>query len=99
MSQEELDVAFDHVLALGGLVDAAFAGQAAAEIDTLQWITERTFSKAQATTLHDRLHHSLGGIFAGISHPRFATVALALSAKGAAKLGIEGPRAVGDASV
>jgi hypothetical protein len=92
MSQEELDVAFDHVLALGGLVDAAFAGQAAAEIDTLRRVTGRTFSKAESTTLHDRLHQSLGGIFAGIglSHPRFATVALALSANGASKLGIEG---------
>jgi hypothetical protein len=92
-SQEELDVAFDHVLALGGLVDAAFAGQAGAEIDTLRRVTGRTFSKAESTMLHDRLHQSLGGIFAGIglSHPRFATVALALSAKGASKLGIEGP--------
>jgi hypothetical protein len=95
MSQEELDVAFDHVRALGGLVDAAFAGQAAAEIDTLRQVTGRTFSNAESTTLHDKLHQSLGGIFAGIglSHPRFAAVALALSAKGASKLGIEGPSA------
>jgi hypothetical protein len=91
MSQDELDAAFDHVLALGALVDAAFEGQAAAEIDTLKRVTGRTFSQAGARTLHDTLHRSLSGIFAGIglSHPRFTTVALALSAKGAAKLGIE----------
>ena len=90
MSQDELDVAFDHVLALGGLVDTAFAGQAAAEIETLRQVTGRTLSEDQTKTLHRTLHRSLGGIFAsiGLSHPHFARVALALSLNGAAKLGI-----------
>jgi len=90
MTQNELDAAFDHVLAIGGLVDAAFAGQAAAEIDTLRQVGGRTFSTTEETTLHETLQRSLAAIFAGVglSHPRFASVVLALSAKGASKLGI-----------
>ena len=92
MRQDELDLAFDHVLELGGLVDVAFAGQASAEIDTLRHVTGRTFSDGEATTLHETLYRSLGGIFAGVGlgHPQFARVALALSVSGAAKLGITG---------
>ena len=90
-SQDERDRAFDHVLALGGLVDAAFAGQASVEIDTVERVTGRRFSDAETTVLQATLHRSLGEIFAGVGlgHPHFARVALALSVEGAAKLGIE----------
>jgi hypothetical protein len=90
MSPDELSAAFDHVLELGGLVDAAFAGQANKEIETLQQVTGRTFSEAEVTTLRDTLHRSLSAIMAGVglTHPSFAKVALELSPEGAAKLGI-----------
>lgn len=85
-----LSAAFDHILELGGLVDAAFAGQAEQEIETLQRVTGRTFSAAEATSLREALHRSLSAIMAGVglSHPNFTKVALELSRDGAAKLGI-----------
>jgi hypothetical protein len=90
LSPDELSGAFDHVLALGGLVDAAFAGQAEQEIETLQQVTGRTFSKTEVTTLRDTLHRSLSAIMAGVglTHPNFTKVALELSREGVAKLGI-----------
>jgi hypothetical protein len=90
MSPDELAGAFDHVLALGGLVDAAFAGQTEQEIATVQRVTGRTFSETERTTLRDTLHRTLNGIMAGIglTHPNFTKVALELSRHGAAKLGI-----------
>jgi hypothetical protein len=82
--------AFDHVLALGALVDAAFAGQAAAEVATLQAVTGRRLDAAQAGVLQDTLHRSLRGIFVdvGMGHPEFARVARGLSRDGAARIGI-----------
>jgi hypothetical protein len=90
MSTDELSGAFDDVLALGRLVDAAFAGQADREIDTLQRVTGRAFSETEVTTLHDTLHGSLSATMAGVglTHPSFASLALELSPEGAAKLGI-----------
>jgi hypothetical protein len=90
MSPAELCGTFDHVLALGGLVDTAFAGQADQEIATLQQVTGRAFSEVEATTLHETLHRSLSANMAGVglTHPQFAKMAVELSAEGAAKLGI-----------
>jgi len=90
MSPAELSAAFDHVLALGGLVDAAFAGQADKEVETLEEVTGHTFSPPEASTLRDTLHDSLSAIVAGVAltHPSFTRVALELSREGAAKLGI-----------
>jgi hypothetical protein len=90
LSPEELSTAFDQVGGIGGLVDATFVGQVAKEIDTLQQVTGRTFTAAEATTLRDTLYQSLSTIIAGVSltHPSFTKVALELSKEGAAKLGI-----------
>jgi len=90
MSAEALALAFDDVLALGALVDSAFAGQATKEIETLERVTGRTLAARDAALLHDALHRSLRRIFAevGLSHPSFAKVARELSAAGAAKLGL-----------
>ncbi len=90
MVPDELGETFDHVVALGALVDAAFAGQAEQEIATLQQVTGHTFSQTQMNTLRATLHRSLSAIMAGVglTHPNFTKVALELSPEGAAKLGI-----------
>lgn len=87
---DELRAAFDHVQALGALVDEAFAGQAAAEVATLQDVTGRRLDASQAHVLHATLHRSLRGILAdvGMGHPEFARVATALSPAGAASIGL-----------
>jgi hypothetical protein len=86
----ELERVFDDVLSLGALVDAAFAGQAEREIDTLEAVRGRSFTDAERLTLRATLHRSLSGILAGVGlgHPSFAQVARELSPAGAAKLGI-----------
>ena len=90
MSAEALGASFDHLLALGALVDDAFAGQVDHEVDTLQQVTARTLSEAEAAILRATLHRSLSGIMAGVgmTHPSFTKVARELSEEGAAKLGI-----------
>jgi hypothetical protein len=90
LSAEELSMAFDQVMEIGGLIDATFVGQVDQEIETLQQVTGRTLSAAEATTLRDTLYHSLSSIMAGVAltDPSFAKVALELSKAGAAKLGI-----------
>jgi hypothetical protein len=90
MSPEELSVAFDQVTGIGGLVDATFVAQVDKEIETLQQVTGRTLSAAEATTLRDTLYQSLRAIIADVSltDPSFAKVALELSKEGAATLGI-----------
>jgi hypothetical protein len=90
LSPEELSTAFDQVAGIGELIDATFVGQVDREIDTLQQVTGRAFTDAQATALRDTLYHSLSAIIAGVSltHPGFTKVALELSKEGAAKLGI-----------
>jgi hypothetical protein len=87
---DELREAFDHVLALGGLVDDAFAGQAAAEVATVQAVTGRRLDDVHAALLRDTLHRSLRDIFVdvGMSHPEFARVAVGVSREGAARIGI-----------
>jgi hypothetical protein len=89
-SPQALVAAFDEVLALGGLVDTAFAGQAAQEMETLRRITGRTFTDGETTLLRETLHSSLREILAGIGlgHPSFAKLARELSRDGAALLGI-----------
>jgi len=90
LSPEALSVAFDQVVEIGGLVDATVVGQVDKEIATLQQVTGRTLSTAEATTLRDTLYHSLSAIIAGVAltDSSFAKVALELSKEGAAKLGI-----------
>ncbi|HJQ85532.1 MAG TPA: hypothetical protein VKA21_15700 [Candidatus Binatia bacterium] len=87
---EELTAAFDDVLAIGALVDATFAGQAEAEVRTLERITGRALSESEAIALRDALHRSLAASIAGLAltHPASAKVALELTPRGAAKLGI-----------
>ena len=89
-SAEELAAAFDQVLAIGSLVDAAFVGQAEREIETLSRVTGHAFSAIETDQLRDTLSRSLRHIFAGVglSHPAFASVARELSTAGAARLGI-----------
>lgn len=89
LSADERREAFDHVQALGALVDAAFVGQAAAEVDTLRRVTGRTFTAAETTALQETLARSLRYILAsvGMTHPEFARVASAVSREGAATLG------------
>jgi hypothetical protein len=90
LSPEALSEAFDHVVGIGGLVDATFVGQVDQEMETLQQVTGRTLAAAQRTTLRDTLYRSLNAIIAGVAltDPSFAKVALELSKEGAAKLGI-----------
>lgn len=90
MDADELSGMFDHVGAIAGLVDTAFAGQAAKEVETFEQVTGRRLSDAEVTVLRDTLYGSIRDIVAGVgmSHPNFTKVALELSARGAAKLGI-----------
>ena len=89
-SVEELGEAFDHVLGIGQLIDATFAGQVDAEIETLRRVGGRAFADEEIATLRDALHRSMSAIIAGVAltHPSFAKVARGLSQEGAAKLGI-----------
>jgi hypothetical protein len=90
-SAEQLSRAFDDLLAIGGLVDATFRGQAAKEVHTLEGTSARTLAEGERAVLRDTLHGSLSAIMAGsgLTHPNFVAVALALSPSGAKKLGIE----------
>ena len=90
LTEPELAAAFDELLAIAALVDQAFAGQAACEIETLARITGRAFEKPEKERLHAALYRSLAEIMAGVglSHATFARVARDLSVEGAAKLGI-----------
>jgi hypothetical protein len=90
MSPQAILRAFEDVDALGGLVDTVFAGQAACEVETVEAVTGRSFDRAERTTLEATLHGSLRHIISGIGlgHPGFGQVARALSAEGAAMLGL-----------
>jgi hypothetical protein len=87
---EDIPHGFSELAAIAGLVDAVFAGQAGAEVGTLERVTSRTLADGERAALQAALHHSLSTIMAGVGlhHPRFAEVARALSAEGAATLGI-----------
>jgi hypothetical protein len=89
-SAEELSTAFDHIPAIGGLIDATFAGQVDKEIETFHQLTGRRHSHAQLTALRETLHRSMSAIIVGValSHPSFTKIARELSNDGAAKLGI-----------
>jgi hypothetical protein len=89
-SAEELGAAFDHVLGIGGFIDATLTGQVESEIETLRRVSGRAFTDEEIAMLRDALHHSLSAIVAGVAltHPSFAKVARELSQEGAATLGI-----------
>jgi hypothetical protein len=90
MSAPALSAAFDDLLAIGGLVDVVFAGQAAMEVETLARVSGRALADEESAALRRALHDSLGGIMAGVGlgHPSFVLLARELSPAGAAKLGI-----------
>jgi hypothetical protein len=89
-SADELSSAFDHIPAIGALIDATFAGQADREIETFRQLTGRRHSPAQLTTLRETLHRSMSAIIAGVAlnHPSFTKIARELSSEGAARIGI-----------
>jgi hypothetical protein len=88
MSAEEIDAAFDELGSLGRLIDTSLAGQAGAEVETLERVSGRRLPDAQLTQLRETLHHSLSVIIVGISltHPNFTRIARDLSPEGAARL-------------
>jgi hypothetical protein len=90
MSPAEIRDAFDHVAAIGALVDETLVGQAEAEISTLSATAGHTLGAAETAELRDALVGSLRAIIAGVSlgHPRFTKVARELSPEGAERLGI-----------
>ena len=89
-SPEELSAVFDDIQGIGGLVDETFVGQVEQELATLQTVTGRTFTAAEATKLQEALYQSMRAIWAEVAftHPNFKQVVLQLSTEGAAKLGI-----------
>jgi len=90
MGDEEVTAAFDDLLAIAGLVDGVFAGQARAEVRALEAIRGRQLTEDESSELQRVLHRSLSGIMAGVglAHPTFGLVARALSPQGAARVGI-----------
>jgi len=89
-SPEELSAVFDDIQGIGGLVDETFVGQVEQELATLQTVTGRTLTAAEATKLQEALYQSMRAIWAEVAftHPNFKQVVLQLSTEGAAKLGI-----------
>jgi hypothetical protein len=90
LSPEEISTAFDHILGIGGLVDATFVGQVEQELATFQSVTGRRLVEPEATALREALSRSMHAIWAEVAftHPHFKRVAMELSKEGAAKLGI-----------
>jgi hypothetical protein len=90
MRPDELVEVFDDFQGIAALIDATFVGQVEQEIATLEQVAGRRFAEPERTILQDTLYQSMDAIFAGVglTHPKFKQVALELSAKGAAKLGI-----------
>jgi hypothetical protein len=89
-SEESVARAFEDVLALGAIVDVAFAGQAQQEIETLSAVTGRTFTADEVIVLHETLHRSMHAIMAGVGlgHPSFGKLVRDLSPAGAATIGL-----------
>ncbi|MCP9443223.1 MAG: hypothetical protein NNA20_11580 [Nitrospira sp.] len=89
LSPEAMSTVFDQIIRIGGLVNDIIVGQVTQELDTLQQVTGRTFTDAEATTLRETLYGSLNRILCDVSlsHPGFVKVALELSKEGSAKLG------------
>ena len=77
LTETELAGAFDELLAIAALVDQAFAGQAACEVETLARVSGRAFGKAETERLYAALYRSLAEIMAGVglSHATFVRVA------------------------
>jgi hypothetical protein len=90
MSAAEIDAAFDDIAAMVEIIDAAFAGQADGEVETLERVTGRSLAGSRREALRVALHESLGRIMAGVgsTHPRFVEAVREISPSGAAKLGI-----------
>jgi hypothetical protein len=90
MRPDELRTAFDHIQGLGDVVDATFVGQVEQELETFQRVTGRRLAEPDTTALREALTQSMRAIFAevALTHPNFKRVAMELSKKGAAKLGI-----------
>ena len=89
-SEQSVARAFEEVLALGAIVDVAFAGQAQQEIETLSAVTGRTFTADEVIVLHETLHRSMHAIMAGVGlgHPSFGKLVRDLSPAGAATIGL-----------
>lgn len=90
LATEEITSAFDHIMGIGGLVDATFVGQVEQELATLQYVTGRRLTESEATVLREALCKSMRAIWADVAftHPDFQRVAVELSKEGAAKIGI-----------
>jgi hypothetical protein len=89
-SAEDLGDAFDHVLGIGGLIDATLTGQVESEIETLRRVSGRAFTDEEIARLRAALHRSMSAIITGVAltHPSFAKVAREPSEEGAARLGL-----------
>ncbi len=63
------------------------------ELATFQTVSRRKLSELEATTLRNRLLETMRVIWVdvGLNHPSFKQLALELSEKGAAELGITTP--------
>jgi len=90
LGSEQLEEAFDQMQALAGVVDETFVGQVEEELKTFQAVARRTLSAGELETLRDRLLTTMRLIWVDVSltHPNFKRLALELTEKGAAKLGI-----------
>jgi hypothetical protein len=90
MSPEELTETFDQLQGVAALVDETIVGQVEEDLRTFQTVTGRQLSKPEAATLRDRLLGTMRVIWidVGLTHPSFKQLALELSEKGAAELGI-----------
>lgn len=90
MSQAEINACFDDLAAIGRLTEAVFVRQADKEVETLERVSQRRLPNIERAVLRDTLYRSLSNIVGatGLTHPRFAQVALELSPLGAANLGI-----------
>jgi hypothetical protein len=90
LSPEEISSAFDHILDIGGLVDATFMGQVEQELVAFQSVMGRRLVEPETTALREALSRSMRAIWTEVAftHPDFKRVAVELSKEGAAKLGI-----------
>ena len=90
LTQAERAVAFDQMQGIAALVDETFVGQTECELATFLRVTKCALSEAQRALLGERLLETMRIIWADVSltHPSFTKMALELSEKGAAKLGI-----------
>jgi hypothetical protein len=90
MKPDELTETFDQLQGIAALVDETFVGQVEQELETFQKLTGHSMAEREAATVSDRLLETMRAIWAdvGLTHSQFKQVALQLSKKGAAKMGI-----------